>query len=129
MDLHSVVLFHPEEPEVISVFLVYSELMEHLLHIAHRCDAFLSESDQNTYQTVGQIGSLQKVVDKGSSLTLCSTVKNNFYLVWFLRVVHPAMWYVPGWHTLELFCEDFLRVAMLYDLVHERFVVSEIFLL
>ena len=102
-------------------------LMEHHLHIA-QCNAFLSESDKNTCQSVGQIGSMQKVVVKRSSLTLCATVKSNSYLLWFLQVVHPVMWYVPGWHTVELFCRDFLRVTMLYELVHERFVVSEIFL-
>ena len=128
MHLHSVVIIIPEKPQVITIFLIYFELMKHLLYITHKCDAFLMESDDDTCQSVSQIRSLKQAIVQRRSLTLCTTVKDNSDLLWFLWVVHPMVWYVPGRFVVQSFRWDFLCISALRHFLHVPFVVFEIFL-
>ena len=99
MDIHAilndlavqVVILEPQESQVVSVFRVYVETMEHLLNVACHCYFFFPKSLEYTNESIHHVWSLQEEFIERLIVEDSTAIEDYPNLVRFLWMVDVKM--------------------------------------
>ena len=85
--LRGVTIKLPKEPQIMSIFRVYQHLVKHLLYVFHYSHLFHAKSCKHTNQAIEKIKAFKKLSVQRAIAILGGTIKHDFYLVRFVRVM------------------------------------------
>lgn len=83
-----IIVFIPQEPQKILMFLADCETIKHLLHICSNCDWFFAETDQDAKKSVVQIRTTKEHVVERNFFIFSAGIEHYSYLIWLVWMVN-----------------------------------------